>query len=292
MMHSYFKIPNTVNYDPQQLKKEYKNPNNYPKWLDKYRELKELIKEWSIKKESKVILRCFDGEWKFMQKMSIGNIQHRHYNKKITDEMVRLFRKNIMNVDIFTSHLTHKNERKIVLPNREIDYPMEFVYALLSSKWILNNFKNKISLIGGSGRMKLIKKLMDKEEYRNYINQDKFNEYISVPELQGCQFIDSTIEIIKEGLKNSKSEIVLFGMGISKLGMINKLKDCHNAIFIDIGHGIDCLAGIGNPIRPYFGMWKNYRLKEIDYKKIYFCDKIQNYNDKFKVIYKNSIIHL
>ena len=51
-------------------KQEYKNSNNYPNWLDKHGELKELIKEWSRKKESKVILRCFDGEWKFMQKMS------------------------------------------------------------------------------------------------------------------------------------------------------------------------------------------------------------------------------
>ena len=289
-MHPYFKIPNTVNYDPQQLKPEYKNPNNYPNWLDKYEELKELIKEWYRKKESKIILRCFDGEWKYLNRVRMNYLEgyYSNFDNKIIDNM----KKNIQNVDVFTSHLTHVNERKYVLPNREIDYPMEFVYSLLSSKWILNNFKNKISLIGGWSRMELIKRLMNKEEYRNYINQDKFNEYISVPELQGCQFIDSTIEIIKEGLKNSKSEIVLFGMGISKLGMINKLKDCHNAIFIDIGHGIDCLAGIGNPIRPYFGMWKNYRLKEIDYKKIYFCDKIQNYNDKFKVIYKNSIIHL
>ena len=93
-------------------------------------------------------------------------------------------------------------------------------------------------------------------------------------------------------LKNSKSEIVLFGMGISKLGIIDKLKLCHNGIFIDIGHGIDCLAGIGNPIRPYFGKWKNYRLKEIDYDKIYFCDKVQNHNDNFKLIYKKSIIYI
>ena len=81
-------------------------------------------------------------------------------------------------------------------------------------------------------------------------------------------------------------------MGISKLGMIDKLKDCHNAIFIDIGHGMDCLAGIGNPIRPYFGMWKNYRLKEIDYNSVNFCDKIHNYKPRFQEIYKNSIVYL
>ena len=289
-MNPYFKIPNTVNYDPQQLKYEYKNNNNYPNWLDKYEELKELIKEWSKKKEPKVILRCFDGEWKYLNKTRMNYLEG-HYSN-FDNKIINDIKKNIQNVDIFTSHLTHKKERETVLPNREIDYPMEFVYSLLSSKWILNNFKNKISLIGGTGRMELIKKLMNKEEYRNYINQDNFNEYISVPELQGCQYIDSTLEIIKDGLKNSKSEIVLFGMGISKLGIIDKLKDCHNAIFIDIGHGMDCLAGIGNPIRPYFGMWKNYRLIDMDYGDVYFCDKIHNYKPEFKEIYKNSIIYI
>jgi len=169
---------------------------------------------------------------------------------------------------------------------------MEFVYSLLSSKWILNNFKNKISLIGGSGRMELIQKLMTNEEYRNYVNQDKFNDYISVPELQGCQYMETTLDTIKKGLKYSKSEIVLFGMGISKLGIINKLKECHNAIYIDIGHGMDCLAGLGNPIRPYFGLWKNYRLKEINYNNVYFCDKIYDYKSEFQEIYKNSIVYL
>ena len=147
-------------------------------------------------------------------------------------------------------------------------------------------------MIGGSGRIELIKKLMEKKEYRDYINQDKFNEYISVPELQGCQYINDTYEIIKKELTGSKSKIVLFGMGISKLGIINKLKECHSAIYIDIGCGLDCLAGIGNPIRPYFGLWKNYRLSEIDYSKVYFCDNIENYNDKFKQIYKESIVYL
>ena len=81
-------------------------------------------------------------------------------------------------------------------------------------------------------------------------------------------------------------------MGISKLGIINKLKDCHNSIFIDIGHGMDCLAGIGNPIRPFFGLWKNYRLRDTDYDNVYFCDKIHNYKSEFKEIYKNSIIYI
>ena len=50
IMNPYFKIPNTVNYDPQQLKPEYKDSNNYPNWLDKFEELKECIKEWNRKK--------------------------------------------------------------------------------------------------------------------------------------------------------------------------------------------------------------------------------------------------
>lgn len=289
-MNSYFEIPNTINYDPQQMKIEYKSPDNYPNWLDKYNELKNKILLWSKNNKSKVIIRCFDGEWKYLNKTKMRYLEG--YYNTFDEKIINKMKENLNNVDILTSHLTHVEDRIKVLPNRKLDYPMEFIYSLLSTKWILNNFKNEITLIGGSDRMELIKQLMKSKEYRTYINQDRFNEYISVPNKQCCEQMDTISKSIEEGLRNSKSKIVLFGMGISKLGIIDKLKGYHNAIYIDIGHGMDCLAGIGNPIRPYFGMWKNYRLKKFNYNNIYFCDNVHNYPEHLQKIYNKSIIDI
>ena len=286
-MNTYYEIPGCVNYNPQIFKVEYQNPSNYPNWLQNFEKLKQLIEKCVHNNNSLVIVRCFDGEWCFMQKKSVGNIPLRHYNKTITDDIVMKFQENINNVDIFTSHLTHVSDR-LKCTTRPIDYPMEFLYAIIANRWIFKTFKNQISLICGVDNANIIRSLMEYKEYRDYINQDYFNEIIDVPKTQGCQYIPSIIEKIKSNLQNSKCNIVLYGMGICKLGIINHLKNIHDAIYIDIGHGMDCIAGIGNPLRPYFGLWKNYRMKNFDYSNTYFCDSF----DMDKKIYKDSIIEI
>ena len=52
----------------------------------------------------------------------------------------------------------------------------------------------------------------------------------------------------------------------------HKLKEIKpNGIFIDIGYGIDALAGIADYNRPYFGSWQNYKMSNYNYSKIDFC---------------------
>ena len=51
------------------------------------------------------------------------------------------------------------------------------------------------------------------------------------------------------------------------------LKEYSDAIFIDVGCGLDALAGIVCQDRPYFADWTDYRLKDYDYKSIDFMDQ-------------------
>ena len=46
-----------------------------------------------------------------------------------------------------------------------------------------------------------------------------------------------------------------------------------DAVFIDVGGGIDAIAGILCQDRPYFAEWVNYRIKGYDYSKIDFMDQ-------------------
>ena len=47
---------------------------------------------------------------------------------------------------------------------------------------IFKQYPNSIALIGGSEKMKIIKDLMEYDEYREYIGVNNFTDYISVPE--------------------------------------------------------------------------------------------------------------
>ena len=52
------------------------------------------------------------------------------------------------------------------------------------------------------------------------------------------------------------------------------MKKYKNAVFYDVGSGIDALAGIIDFERPYMGNWTNYRLRDFDYNKIDFLQYI------------------
>jgi hypothetical protein len=51
-------------------------------------------------------------------------------------------------------------------------------------------------------------------------------------------------------------------MGSAKLGVMSTLPSYHRAVYLDVGSGIDALAGIIDPWRPYFGDWINFQLDD------------------------------
>jgi len=59
-------------------------------------------------------------------------------------------------------------------------------------------------------------------------------------------------------LVGSSAKVFLFGVGHVKSGIISELANMHPAVYIDIGSGIDALAGIIDVRRPYFGGWTNF----------------------------------
>jgi len=52
--------------------------------------------------------------------------------------------------------------------------------------------------------------------------------------------------------------LFLVSVGHVKSGLLSELKLFRNAVFLDVGVGIDALAGIVNLSRPYFGDWQNF----------------------------------
>ena len=157
--------------------------------------------------------------------------------------------------------------------NEKMDMPLDIIYGLLANKCLLKMFKNQIGFIGNSKKLDIIKNLMKFDEYKKYIENDTFLEYIDIP--QRCALEDDTLEShIFDKVKSSNCKIFFIGAGVSKLKFFYNLKNIKpNGIFIDVGHGLDAIAGLADYERPYFGSWQNYKMKNYDYSGTDFCGK-------------------
>jgi hypothetical protein len=266
-----YNLPGTKDINGNRNDKAYQNPDTWITYQEDFQNFQNFLLSDN---DPKVLLRVFDGELRFLRKEKVGNVGKRHVSVPLTEKFIKVFYENSLKCDKFSSHLTvlpggnmHKLY-KSVYGNKKIDYPMEFHYAIVLNKWIFKNFKNKIGLIGGSKKIKVIKELMKHEEYRGYLGMDIFTDYIEIPERYSCDNPNKLENSIKEQLKNSKAKIFLFGMGISKLAVAYKFKDFYPATYIDAGCAISALAGFIKENRPYAGDWMNFRIKNYDYSRL------------------------
>lgn len=153
------------------------------------------------------------------------------------------------------------------------NFPSETVYALIATKWIFKNYKNQIGIIASAEKILIIKELMSYPEYKEYLGMDNFTEYIDVPAKGAADEVLNLSKKIGERIKGSETKIFLVGVGSSKIALMPLLKEYSNAVFIDVGCGIDAIAGIVCQERPYFAEWTNYRIKSYNYSDIDFMDK-------------------
>lgn len=169
---------------------------------------------------------------------------------------------------------------KVSMIVRRKNMPAEAVYALVATKWIFKKFKNRIGLIGNQAKIELIRELMKRDEYRQYLGMDEFTDYIAVPQRGAVDDVEALAKEIGGQIKDSKAEIFLVGAGSAKIALMPLFKTYSNAIFIDVGCGLDAIAGVVCQERPYFADWINYRLSGYDYSKIDFLDQGSPYWNK------------
>ena len=152
--------------------------------------------------------------------------------------------------------------------DKEIDYPAEFGYGLVANKWLLETFKGRIGLIGASEKLNVIQDLMSHSEYKEYLGVDSFSDYIHFPQKYAADDIDVVEKFVGDQLKDSSADIFLLGIGHAKSGVLHQFKKYRPAVYLDVGAGIDMIAGCINTKRPYAGNWVNYRIKDYDYSSI------------------------
>ena len=287
MFLEYYNIEGTIDINQNRKDKPYQDINAWPNYKKDFEKFKQYILDNYNSNTPRVLIRVYDGEFLFLQCKKLWNVGKRHVSINLTPNFVEQFKNGALKCDKFASHLTilpggsMHNLYKNVFPNKKIDYPMEFFLAIVINKWIFKTFKNKIGLIGGQEKIKVIKKLMEYKEYREYLGIDYFEDYISVPERFSCDDPKSLDEHLKSELAKCNSKIFLYGIGISKMALAYKFKDYHNAVYIDIGSGMSALAGTTTKKRPYSAGWTNFRIKNYDYSKMDKMDFGKDENIKY-----------
>lgn len=246
----------------------------YPKFQDELIKFRSLIQSLIDQKKSTTFIHFGDGDYHFLKKEEIGSAKPGNrcmsvpYNKINMKKFKEGFAKSDYICVELLEHINRKRFKELY-PDRNIDICTEFLYGSVASKWFFKQFSGQIGLLGADVKMNLIKELIKKEEYKKYIGTD-FNDYVSIPQKYACDNLDKVINSLKDQLSkcSDKTKIFLCGIGHVKCGLYHHLSQFKNAVYIDIGSGIDAIAGIIDKKRPYMLQWKNYRIKNFNYDKI------------------------
>jgi len=267
-----YKIEGTINFDQNEA---FHQETTYPKFQSQLFDFKKWLINNVNQGKPTTIYKFGDGDFHFLTKSRVGSAQpgrralSKDYNQMTNHhEFIDGVCKNdVIAVEIYNHSLFHQ-----IYPTRKIDIPAEYGYGLIANRWLTKTFSNQIGLIGASEKLDLIKELMKKQEYRNFLGLDHFNDYIKIPQKFACDNLEELVQSTLQQLRNCKSEtkIFLVGIGHVKSGLLHRLKEEKNATFYDVGSGIDALAGIIDCYRPYMGAWTNYKISNYDYSKIDF----------------------
>ena len=257
-----YKIEGTVNNDQNPC---FHNPDTYPEFQKKLEEFKKLLVDLVDNNESKTFYKFGDGDYYFLQKMPVGSATpgRRALSKSYESIGHERFVEGAQLCDYYTCEIYPENiaHYKEVI-QRDIDFPAEYGYGLVTNKWLLQTFAGKIGLIGANTKMNIIQNVIEAPQYQEYLGLEKFEDYISLPQKFACDDLDATEKMVGEQLEKSTSKIFLMGMGHVKSGLIHRLKKYTDAVFYDVGASIDAIAGVIDTDRPYAGDWTNYQIDE------------------------------
>ena len=288
-MNKYI-IENTTNILEAQNSGAYLDETFWPTWENDLENFKNALVRYQSEGTPFTLLRISHSEFIALeagtsQIPQSGNFQGRHSkNNTLSNELLVKFLKSIDSSDQLSTQIgwdflesagrvanimeTYRRDHGATeWPNltkhtklkQVVDLPMDIIYGLCANRWFFRTFKNKIGLMGAGPKIEAIRELMKHKEYQEYLGCDLFTDYVSLPQRQALD--DPSLEdVVREGVSKSTCDVFLIGCGVSKLKFWHLLKDTKNCIFLDIGHGIDLIAGHGDQRRPYCGSWTNYKI--------------------------------
>jgi hypothetical protein len=233
--------------------------------------------------KSASVLKFGDGDFYFLNGIPEGSASpgRRALSKDYSQIDLNLFRKGWTEIDYLACEIPISDRTRFqnISPNRAPDFPAEYLYASVANRWFTSRSEIEIAVIGGSEKIDLIEKLQKNAEYRQYLGLSKSMHLIRIPQKFACDNIEQTIESTLSQVKASKARLFLLGVGHAKSALLPALAKSYPGVFVDIGSGIDALAGVIDIRRPYFGNWRNFQFQDgYDYSKIDYL-QVQTFGD-------------
>ncbi|WP_419168983.1 hypothetical protein [Halobacteriovorax sp.] len=219
------------------------------------------------------LVRLGDSEMLFLNGKMVGNIVKRSFlNNDISRYNLEHYREKTNENDFICIPDNYSLNRFLsdMKFSKDLSISTENIYQLIATKIFFNQLKSKkIGIIGAKEKVDIIKSLVKYKKYREYVNIDNIVEYIGVPQKGASTDHEKTQRMIEDQMTGD-ADIYLVGMSVAKLVIQPSLRDKYQKSFIDIGVGIDAMAGVIPNSKSYFGNWINFRIKDYDYSNINF----------------------
>lgn len=277
-----FHLPGTLNIHDSP---DYRNKDFTERFSPSFTKFQTLISTLVEEGTPATFYKYGDGDYYFLKGEENGSAKpgNRALSKPYSQIDLPRFQQGSRKADYYMCEIPDADRERFrsTFPQKTIDFPAEYVYAGVASRWFFQKFDGHITLIGASEKLDLIEELMKHQQYREYLGITESMNLIRIPQKFACDDLDETIGAISQQIEILDSSVFLFGVGHVKSGIIGHLKEMKNAVFIDIGSGIDALAGVIDVRRPYFGKWINFELPNTEaYSNIDWL-QVQNRGNQF-----------
>lgn len=272
MIDPTFHISNTLNLDQHPI---YKTPSVMPDFQEVLFSFMSTITRYVSVSQAASLLKFGDGDYYFLRKDPVGSaspgrraLSIKYEDMKDHQEYVDGVQRN----EFITVELCNLALYRNLYPNGKISFPAEYTYGLIANRWLTQTFCGRIGLIGAKEKLDLIEELMKYPQYQDYLGVERFEHYVRIPQKFACDSLEEILASVEFQLRSRPQQcsVYLVGIGHVKSGLLYRLPRICSALFIDVGSGIDALAGVIDPYRPYMGLWKNFRLLGFDYGLIDF----------------------
>ena len=256
-----YEIPGSTNLNWNPV---YVSKKNYPHFQRELAIFKANLVEEIESKKSISYLKFGDGDYFFLTGKPVGSAApgKRAISRTLTPAELSTYVRNSKKADKYLCEIDPQNKKYFKDLFGSIEpIPAEFVYGLTANHW-LTKLPFKIGIIGADRKIQIIKQLMEFPEYQSYLGLEKFSDYIQVPQKFACDDLNLRLMELETQILNSEAEVFLIGVGHLKSGILSEIAKMKSAVYLDIGSGVDALAGLIDAKRPYFGSWVNHRVKK------------------------------
>ena len=260
---SLYQLPGCLNLDPSEGMKIRDLDTNFEEGFAGFKdELRTMVDT----QQACTYFKFGDGDFHFLQRSEVGSARpgKRALSRSYSEIDHDAFVYGSTRCTHYMCELLPNNRRLFerVLPDVPISWWADYAYAAVASGWVTSQFPDSIGVIGSRSKVRIIRELMESPSYRQYLGSHGFKDYIEIPDRFACDDLDALTASTQEQLKSASSAIFLVGIGHAKSGLLWRLPDLYSAAYLDVGSGIDALAGVIDRFRPYFGGWLNFRLPE------------------------------